>query len=660
MKQFTLLAAWVFLGTAWPGDNVWTSLGPDGGGARSLVIDPLNPNKVYALTSAGMFRSWDGGAHWSPAPSLPPNSGVVFSLVIDPQTPSTLYAANREVFGDPREVSAFKSTDGGASWRALKPGISAPLAIDPEDPRIIYAGGYNDIFKSTDGGETWSRSNSGLPATICCIIPRSLVIDPQNPSTVYAVAGVAIFKSTNRGASWSAVYPYSGRQEDPQFATLAIDPQNSNTLYGVGIGFGGLYKSTDGGAGWSAVNSGLPPLPVEAPFPIFAISALAIHPQESGTLYVSTRSGVFKSTDGAANWTRLDSQPAAGGLRALAIDPQTPGTIYASAADSIGAGVYKSTDGAVTWSAVNSGLRATGIYLLAIPTQQPATLYANASSEMLLKSTDGGASWSELKSRLLLAIDPQDPATLFGIDRDGLVKSTDGGASWSPANAGLPEGPCHGGSSLAIDRQDTRTLYRGRRPCLEGTGTGGVWKSTDGGARWEKPDSQPGGGGVHGLEVDPNTNTLYVWNGMGLFRSMDRGASWTRPGGSRLQHVAIDPQAPGTLYGVINDNCGNRTCDDNQLGVHKTTDGGESWTAVLTGLTTITALVIDPRNTGTLYAGTGGNGVYRTTDGGASWNTVNSGLTTLHVHTLAIDPQNSSTIYAGTEGGVFAMTFASQ
>lgn len=138
MKQFVLLTvmtATASLGTAWAGANVWTSLGPDGGGARSLVIDPVNPNTVFALTSAGLFKSTDGGPNWRGTPPLP-NSDVVTSLVIDPQNPTTLYAATREAgSGDARRGDAvFKSTDGGASWRALKNGpftISGPLAIDP-------------------------------------------------------------------------------------------------------------------------------------------------------------------------------------------------------------------------------------------------------------------------------------------------------------------------------------------------------------------------------------------------------------------------------------------------------------------------------------------------------------------------------------------------
>lgn len=69
------------------------------------------------------------------------------------------------------------------------------------------------------------------------------------------------------------------------------------------------------------------------------------------------------------------------------------------------------------------------------------------------------------------------------------------------------------------------------------------------------------------------------------------------------------------------------------------------------------ALVIDPQNTSTIYAGTG-FGVFKSTDGGASWGAVNSGLTTLSTKTLAIDPRNPSTVYVGSSGGgVFAITF---
>ncbi len=223
---------------------------------------------------------------------------------------------------------------------------------------------------------------------------------------------------------------------------------------------------------------------------------------------------------------------------------------------------------------------------------------------------------------------------------------------------------------MTIDPQDSRTVYAGLKSCEIGSQNGGVWKSTDGGAGWTKLESKPVGGGVHGLAIDPKTNTLYAWNGNGLSRSTDRGGSW-----SRLRNyygvtaLAIDPQSPGTLYGVYLKTSTSYD-DPDCCGVIKSRDGGETWTAVNSGLPRdslnhmwvdiVTALVIDPRNTSTLYAATSANGVYRTTDGGATWSAVNSGLTTMKVSALAVDPQDTNTVYAGTEGGVFAITFAAQ
>ena len=142
------------------------------------------------------------------------------------------------------------------------------------------------------------------------------------------------------------------------------------------------------------------------------------------------------------------------------------GAIYAATSS----GVFKSTDGGANWRAANSGLRAVGIHRLAIAPQEPVALYANVSNG-LLKSTDGGTSWNRISSVTLLAIDPQDPATLFAAGRQGLEKSTDGGMNWSPAKTGLRELPehfCPGVSSLTIDPQDTRTVYAGLWNCPGG------------------------------------------------------------------------------------------------------------------------------------------------------------------------------------------------
>jgi hypothetical protein len=139
-----LLGALVFLARLHPaeaGINVWTSNGPEVvPSIAALVIDPQTPTTLYASLAAwGVFKSTDGGGHWSN--TLAPHGGA-WSLAIDPQTPTTLYAGRQWVRPEYGEASILKSTDGGGTWRdAYRSGETGiyGLAIDPQTPRIVYA-----------------------------------------------------------------------------------------------------------------------------------------------------------------------------------------------------------------------------------------------------------------------------------------------------------------------------------------------------------------------------------------------------------------------------------------------------------------------------------------------------------------------------------------
>ena len=145
------------------------------------------------------------------------------------------------------------------------------------------------------------------------------------------------------------------------------------------------------------------------------VRALAIDPQTPSTVYAGTGGGVFKSTNGGASWSVINSGPTFAyynPVQALAIDPQTPSTVYAGIP---GSGVFKSTNGGASWSAINIGITDTLIWVLAIDLQTPSTLYVTTNNGGVFKSTNGGASWSAINSGLAnnyvraLAIDPQTP-----------------------------------------------------------------------------------------------------------------------------------------------------------------------------------------------------------------------------------------------------------
>ena len=171
------------------------------------------------------------------------------------------------------------------------------------------------------------------------------------------------------------------------------------------------------------------------------VRSLVIDPANPSTLYLTGVTGLstFKTIDGGANWTPLNTAAAgllAGGF-ALAIDPAQPSTIYAGGPFS---SVVKSTDGGASWFFSSNGLTDFFVNVLAIDPSNTTTLYAGTTGVGVFRSTDGGANWaprnSGHQSVFALAIDPRDTATLYAGTPGGVFKSTNGGGSWYLARSG--------------------------------------------------------------------------------------------------------------------------------------------------------------------------------------------------------------------------------
>jgi hypothetical protein len=315
-----------------------------------------------------------------------------------------------------------------------------------------------------------------------------------------------------------------------------------------------------------------------------------------------------------------------------------------------------------------------------------------------------------------LVIDPGTPRTLYaGTWGAGVFKSTDGGATWDAANVGLPNLYGYIVSALAID---PIALYAATGTCSDVSCSGGVFKSTDGGATWSATGLNNDTyfvSIIDALAIDPNLpSTLYAGGiASGFFKSTDAGKTWSQanagpPDANSARNVSalvIDPSTPRTLYaGTLYDLNGSgavfKSTDAGETwsaasaglpypsvfalaidpitdpsksrtlyaggagGVFKSTNAGESWSAANAGLPTDTnvgALAIDPITPSTLYAGTGGfngnaRGIFKSTDAGNTWNALNTGLTNAHVEALAIDPLEANRVYVGTfGGGVFSI-----
>jgi photosystem II stability/assembly factor-like uncharacterized protein len=337
----------------------------------------------------------------------------------------------------------------------------------------------------------------------------------------------------------------------------------------------------------------------------------------------------------------------------VAIDPITPTVLYVGTGGATryvgagGIGIFKSTDAAAHWSASAVGINALSVNRLRIDPTTPTTLYAIAQGRGNFKSIDGGATWQYMgvvgQGVMDLAIDPSNPSTLYAAG-DGVYKSTDGGAHWLPSDRGVEH---KGVFALALDPNTPGTLYAG-------TGNNGLYKSVDGGASWRASNNGLDSSiGFLSFAIDPTvSSTIYVGTGKGVFKSIDGGLHWqpTNLVAPAVWALAIDPSQPQTIYAG--------TVDFLTGGMYKSSDGGNTWYAINTGLTDrdVYTLAIDPNQPNVVYAGTDGGGVFRSSSGGNQWLPFNSGLTNPRVQSLALTPTLPARLYAGTLSGAFDIT----
>ena len=252
------------------GGGTWTVASP-GRVIHAVAVDPTTAATVYTGTDNGVYKSTDGGVT-SAVVGLKFND--VWALVIGPTSPTTLYAC--------RTSGVYKSSDAGSTWIATSltgsPGSLTVLAVDPQTPTTVYAGG-SGLYRSTDAGVTWTPASAGLADGV-----YSLAIDPSRPATLYAGTYLGVYKSTDSGGSWTQT---SLKWLDVN--ALAVDPAATATVYAGTEEGGGVFRSTNSGATWTAVNKGLPRT---------TVSELVISPTVPSTVYVgTTTAGVWQSSD---------------------------------------------------------------------------------------------------------------------------------------------------------------------------------------------------------------------------------------------------------------------------------------------------------------------------------------------------------------------------
>jgi photosystem II stability/assembly factor-like uncharacterized protein len=372
----------------------------------------------------------------------------------------------------------------------------------------------------------------------------------------------------------------------------AVQEGQRLTVY-IGAASGGVWKSLNGGSTFK---------PVFDKQPVQSIGAVTIDPKNPKVIWVGTGEawtrnstsvgdGVYKSVDGGENWTNMglkDSER----IAKILVDPSSTNTVYVCApgklwSDSDERGLYKTTDGGKTWTRILKGPNAsTGCSMISMDKQNPQTIYASlwdfrrkgwtfrsggegpnaVSGSGFFKSTDGGASWTELDEksapglpskpwgRIAVAVAPSKPSTVYAsieaeMPKDGLYRSDDGGKTWRQLDRSqnMIWRPFYY-ANLIVDPRDENKIYKPDGSLIASNDGGQSFSNISGGAH----------GDFHDVWINPNnTDNLITGDDGGVWYSFDGGNRWWKGNNlpvSQFYHVSVDMDTPYHVYGGLQDN----------------------------------------------------------------------------------------------------------
>jgi photosystem II stability/assembly factor-like uncharacterized protein len=498
------------------------------------------------------------------------------------------------------------------------------LVFSPDDPNYVLACGFfGGIYFSEDGGRTWTRTSTAgvLGSTF------NAAFDPLMPSVVYA-ATYGAARSEDSGRTWT-----NASTGLPGFRVncLVVDSVHEGTvLAGTASG---LYRTVDSGASWSPFGSGL--------LAGQSINALSVDPTNPGTILAATNNEtVYRSTDGGATWGHVAGLPASPSIAAVEFDPTTPGRAFAG--DST---VYRSADHGASWNAVSDSSFVGNVSQFAF---LPGVILV-AQNNGLLKSTNGGVSWTEFHNGIPggetyfngVAVSPgASPVILAGGEANGVVRSTDGGSTWAVAKSGLLANV--GPLAIAVDPSNPRRAVAGL------SFSGGV-RTADGGRTWTWIN-ELGIGNVFSVVAVPGVAGDFVAGTFGAYRSTDAGVTWH----------ASSPQIQDNVYSLAAGTSASHPlfAGTQSQKVLKSTDGGASWHSASAGLPSepVNALSVGPAPAAVIYAGLSNGSVWASTNSGASWHPSGAALDSSAVVSLGADPNHANVIFAGTLHGLYRST----
>jgi photosystem II stability/assembly factor-like uncharacterized protein len=304
-------------------------------------------------------------------------------------------------------------------------------------PHRLYVGTIGEgLFRSTDSGDTFVRACDGT--FVECHV-RALAVHPHDPRTLYLGSELGLFRSTDGAGNWSCVEsPINGLQ----VWSILLSPHNPDLLF-VGTCPSRLFRSADGGRTWSEPSVRMVQ---ECPRIVHSrLTTLTADPTEPETVWAGVEiGGLHRSRDGGRTWQATGQGLSSQDIHALAIIPGNgrPKRLLASTNNDLNL----STDDGETWQPLRVGQSLPWTYCRGLAQQcgHPEVVFLGhgdappGSVGVVARSVDAGQTWqvAQMPGRAnstvwTFAVHPADPQLIYAASVSGQVyRSTDGGASW--------------------------------------------------------------------------------------------------------------------------------------------------------------------------------------------------------------------------------------
>ncbi|MBI9034206.1 MAG: T9SS type A sorting domain-containing protein [Bacteroidales bacterium] len=519
-----------------------------------------------------------------------------------------------EIYNHAKEKASQNKSISG-NWQSLGPNSSPGgyaglgrlncIQFHPTDQNTFWVGAASGgIWVTTNAGTTWTvlNNNTQVLGINDIIIPS----DYATSSTIYIATGdkdgwdnrsVGVLKSIDAGTTWNTTGLSFTVAQGQNTNRLLLDPNNNQTI--IAATTSGVYKTTDGASNWTLLSSN-------------SFIDLEYKPGEFTTMYGSTTSGeIYTSTDGGSNWTLIMSKD---NRVELAVSPDEPTWVYALVSSNSNGleGVYKSSNSGISFSQVFNGLTS-GNNLMG--------WYADGSGTT-------GQGWYDLS----LAVHPTDANTIYlgGINT---WRSTNGGISWSMVNHWWGDGvqAVHADKHSLHFNQSTNTLFE----CNDG----GVYSTTNG-TDWSFISNTLEISQIYRLGTSKTNSTETIVGLQDNGTKLLSNGTWDDVKGGDGMECIIDYTDVNVQYGTYVYGEIERTTNHWLSGtiISDNIPGGNNgaW---------VTPYIMDPVSSETLYVGY--EDVWKTTDKGNSWTMIGD-FSDGQLHSMAIAPSNANYIYTAT------------